>query len=464
MLKKILLLSLFLSLNSLFSQHTVTGHMKPVQKYNWLILYKLDGVNQKFVGNADIKDGKFIIKIPKGSEAGMYRLLYDNDKNLFLDFIYNNEDVSVEFHPEYPSQLVKYDKSKENKVFQSYVDQVSILQNKLDSLQVIYFQTKNISKEKLIIKLYDKELAQLRKTQQIFENKSKNTIANHFVRVNKRFYSNTPIKNTNDYLKTIKQHYFDFVDFEDPILLKSSVLIDRIMDFVLYLSTSKNTKTLAKLRKEAIATVLSKINKPELKKDVIESLLYTFAKQENLEIVDYIFANHFKKLPVALQDFDFKEMIKDMLKTSVGIKVPNIEWKEKGKNKSLYNLKLKNKKYYLVVFWSSSCPHCLKELPRLQKYLGDKPEIQVVAIALETKKSKIGWIDEKYYYEEFIHVLALSSSEDSNFKSKYVKDYGVDATPNFFLLDENKILIAKPYDVKELIEIYPKLKEKEVKK
>lgn len=457
MLKKILLFGLLISFTNLFSQHTLTGKMKPVKKYSWAILYKLDGVNQKYVNNTTIEAGKFSLEIPKGSKTGMYRFLYDNKNNKFLDFIYNNEDVIVEFHPDYPSQLVKYDKSDENIIFQKYIDEVSVLQNKLDSIQVVYFQTKDKSHEKKLTKLYQTDVKTLNKTQQKFETESKDKIANNFIVASKRFYSDNLIKDANTYLKTIKSHYFDNVDFTNPVLLKSSLLIDRVMDFVFYLNTSDDPKKLLELRKESIVHVLSKVKEPALKKDVIESLLYTFAQQENLEMVDYILKNHFTKLPISLQDYEFKQMIKDMLKTTIGNKAPEMVWKDKGVTKNLYGLKNKEKKYYLVVFWSTTCGHCLKELPVLQKFLEDKPEIQVVAVALENKTSKIKWIDEKYYYEEFIHVLALSSDDENVYQSKFVKDYGVNATPNFFLLNSDKTIIAKPYDVKELKKLYPTL-------
>jgi len=462
MLKKILLFGLLIAFANTFAQHTVTGKMTPKNKHSWVILYRLDGVKQKYVdnasadkGNFSVKDGTFSVKIPKGAATGMYRLLYDNKKNLFIDFIYNNEDVAVEFHPEHPVELVKYTKSVENKTFQNYMYKASTLQNTLDSIQVVYFQTKDKAQEKALQKLYTKELQKLKATQNASETESKGKIASIFITANKRFYANNLIKDTKEYLNTIKSHYFDNVDFNNPVLLKSSLLIDRVMDFVFYLNTSNDSETLVKLRKEGIVTALSKISNVDLKKDVIESLLYTFAQQEDIVMADYILKNQFTKLPISLQDYEFKAMVLDLLKTTVGVKAPDIVWEDKGTHKNLYSLK--GEKYYLVVFWSTTCSHCLKEMPLLQKYLEDKPNIQVVAVALENKQSKIKWIDEKYYYEEFVHVLALSTTEDSVYRSKYVKDYGVNSTPNFFLLNSDKTIIAKPYDVKELKEIYPKL-------
>lgn len=449
MLKKVLSILVILVYTNSFAQNSIKGKMIPAEKYSWAILYKLNGVKQNYVANTTVENGVFAITIPKGSEPGMYRILYDNNNNKFVDIIYNNEDIDLEFHPEYPLQLVKFNKSEENKLYQDYIENVASTQNHLDSIQVVYFQEKDLKKGKKLNKLYTTNLKKLVTIQNTFEKKSQGKVAANFIKASKRFYANNLIKDTNEYLKLIKTHYFDYVDFDNKLLAKSSLLIDRVMDFVMYLNTSDDSNKLMELRKNAMETSLSKIENVKLKKDVIESLAYTFAQQENIPLVNYIFKNHFNKLPVALQDFEFKNVVLDMVKTTIGQKAPEILWEEKGKTKSLH--KLKDSKYYLVVFWSSTCPHCLKELPVLQKFLEDKKEFKTIAIGLETEESRLAWKEETFYYETFTHILGKGK-----YKNSYVKDYGVSSTPNFFLMDESKTIIAKPYDVKALKEFYAK--------
>jgi hypothetical protein len=52
-------------------------------------------------------------------------------------------------------------------------------------------------------------------------------------------------------------------------------------------------------------------------------------------------------------------------------------------------------------------------------------------------------------YLEFTNILDLKKWD-----SQKVKDYGVTAIPSYFLLDKNKVIIAKPNDVKELKEMF----------
>ena len=73
-----------------------------------MILYQLKGVNQNYILNADITKGNFSFEMPENASKGMYRLSYDLEKNLFVDFIYNNESVELQFNGESPTGTTKF--------------------------------------------------------------------------------------------------------------------------------------------------------------------------------------------------------------------------------------------------------------------------------------------------------------------------------------------------------------------
>ena len=447
MYKKLLLLLVSISFTGVFAQHTIHGKMTPAQRYSWTILYRLDGVNQKYITDAIIKDGEFTLKVPAGSPPGIYRVLYDNTKNMYIDVLYNNEDVALEFHPEHPAEVVKFTKSDDNKLYQDYLNSSSLMHNSLDSLQIAFFQVKKEDKKKIKIlhEVYEEKLIKANAIQRAYEAKSMGKLASPFIKAGNRFHSKEMIADTKAYMYKLKAHYFDFIDFNDSDLIKSSLLIDSVMEFVLFLNTSNDPKMLLDLRKNAIASAVAKISNLNLKKDVLESLIFTFSKKENIKLVNHILKEYYNKLPATVQDSKFKTKINEMLRTSVGQQAPDIVWKDNN----LYNLK--GHDYYLVVFWSTTCPHCLKELPKLKKYLASKADVKlkVIAIGLETNESKWDWTDEIEYYKDFIHVMG-----ENKFKNKYVRDYSVDSTPNFFLLDADKKIINKPYEVINLQEYF----------
>ena len=450
MLKKILFL--FLLFTTLVNaQHTITGKMNPPEKFSWIVLYQLKGAKQDYIVNTTVTNGEFTMTIPKTATPGTYRLIYDIQNRLFVDVIYNNEDISLTFNPLHPNQSIKFSTSNENKIYQQYLKAILKPQQQLDSLQVVYFNATDSKIDKKISELYQKQYANLQATQQQFETLSKEKLVNHFIKASKRYNAATPQKVPSEYLTEVKNHFFDAIDFNDNVLLNSTFISDKINDFIFYMNSSDDKATLTKLRKEAITEVLSKIKgNPKLSKDIQEGLLYNFAQQQDITLTNHVL-NSYIQLPKELQDVAFIGDIKGQLRTAVGNMAPNILWTKDSKPKSLH--KLYGSPYYLVVFWSSTCSHCLKQMPLLRDYLKNRNDVEVIAIGLETEESKAGWKDETYYYPKWTHIYGKGK-----WKNTFARDYGVNATPSFYLLDTQKKIVAKPDDVEELKQFFKEIK------
>ena len=442
MLKKIFFVFLLFT-SVINAQHSVKGKMEPISNFKWVVLYQLQGAKQNYITNTKVTNGEFNLIIPEKSSKGIYRLLYDLENRLFVDFIYDDENVTLTFNPKYPNQSTVFTESENNKLFHSYLKAIALPQQKLDSLQVKYFNSTDKTEQENIVKNYYLFYAKLKANQANFENQSNEKLVNHFIKASARYNYAKPIKIPTDYLAAIKTHFFDNIDFNNEVLLNSTFINDKINDFIFYLNTSEDPKMLTQLQKEAISSVITNIGSNKtLTKDIQEGLIYTFSQQQNVIMVNFML-NHYLQLPKELQDAPFINDIKAQLKTAVGMPVPNIIWKENGIQKDLYNLTDAN--HYVIAFWSSTCSHCLKEMPVLYNYLNDNVQIKVVAIGLEDSSSKAGWQTQIKNYPKFINVYG-----DNIWDNKFARDYGVNSTPSFFVLDANKRVIAKPNDVEEL--------------
>ena len=139
--------------------------------------------------------------------------------------------------------------------------------------------------------------------------------------------------------------------------------------------------------KNAVHEVLNKIENIDLKSEVLTSLLYTFSQIENLVLIDFIIEEFYNKLPETYKNGAVINDIKEKVKLAIGKVAPEITWEENGEPKKLSELEFA--KNYIVVFWSTECSHCLVEMPQLYEYIKDKPNIYVVAFALE--KDEIGF-------------------------------------------------------------------------
>ncbi len=441
MTKKLCLLFTLFTLVS-YAQHTIKGEMHPTENYPWMLLYKLQGAKQDFIAYDSIKKGAFEITVPQSATSGVYRLIYDQQNQLFIDVIYDKEDIAFNFHPKHPSSLVQFHKSKNNKLYSDYLRAITKTQQKLDSLQVAYFSSASADDIK-IKAAYQKNKAQLDKIQATFERESQGQLASHFIKASARYNPEKPIKKSTDYLKETQTHFFDNIDFNSAALDKSTFKHDKINDFIFYLNSADDQETQTQLRKEAINLVLEKLKtNTALSKDVQESLLYNFAQQQDVVMTNYIL-NHYLQLPKELQDSGFINDVKGQLRTAIGNIAPNILWEENNEQKTLHLLS--GSPNYLVVFWSSGCSHCLKELPLLKDYLKDKPGVHVVAIGLEDEQSTTKWQKEIAKYPDWTHVYGKDK-----WKNRFANEYGVNTTPSFYFLDSKKKILTKPNSVKEL--------------
>ena len=451
-MKKFLAL-IFLVTSFTHAQYTVKGTMSPSIKSDWVILYKVEGAKQKFIQSSKIKIdsvavngkkqaiGNFSFTLPKNTKVGSYRVTYKLEGAGFVDFIFNKENVAFGFHPEYPNQSITFSDSKENIFYKTYLTDISNAQQSLDSIQVAALQNPGLDLQKEYKTAFNK----VNTIQKKYLSASKNMYVHPFV---KATYRNSPseiIKTPQKYMSNMVATFFDKMDFNNTALLNSSFFVDRITDYIFYINYSEDKNTQEKLYKESVDKVMSKIEKATFKRDVIEFLIDQFESAQNLVLIDYLFEKYYNKLPLNIQNKKFKDEKLSLLAAEVGRIAPNFSWKENGKLLSLSTLN--DAENYLLIFWSTGCSHCLREIPQIHKYLEKNKKVKVIAFSLE--KNDIGWKNYKKTLPNWHHVLGLNKWEN-----KTARTYNIMSTPSYFILDDNKKIIAKPdalEDVKEAI-------------
>jgi thiol-disulfide isomerase/thioredoxin len=439
------------------AQHSVKGIMSPkIEKTDWIILYKLEGTKQVFINNTTIKSdsievnglkeaiGTFEFTIPKNAKPGTYRVNYRLEGEGFVDFIYNKENISFIFNPDYPEQSITFSESSENKLYRNYLETTSVAQQQLDSIQVAVLQSPglNLETEYLVAK------KNVDSIQNKFTKASKNKFIFPLVTANPIHNPSAILTTIDAYMSNLKDTYFNNIDFTNETLINSSFLTNKMLEYVFYINYSEDKNTQQNLFKQSVDTVLSKIKSQPYKKDVIEFLIEQFEVSKNLEVIDYLFEKYYNKLPKKLQNQKFKKDKTALFAAEVGRIAPDFSWTENGKTLKLSTLNDAEK--YVLVFWSTSCSHCLREIPELHSYMKDKKNIKVISFALEeeafvwenySKTNLFGWHN----------VLGLNK-----WQNEVSKTYQVYATPSYFVLDKNKKIIAKPDEIKDVKALFDK--------
>ena len=446
MIKNILVVIALLSFSAQ-SQTIIKGTLNPPQEFSWIVLYQLQGTKQLYIKNVTITNGEFTIDLPENTTEGMYRLLYSQQNNVFVDFIYNGKSVELSFNPDNPLESVAFLNSEENSTYQNYLMDYSNQQQTLDSLQVNYFTLQDEIDKTNTLNLYTTEFKKQQKIQETYESLTKEFLANHFIKANKKYYSEQLFDTPQEYLNSEKEHYFDFLDFTDKELLNSTFLSEKVIDYVFYLNGSEDVEMQNGLYKESVNEVIKRVGEDlNLKNDMLTLLLHSFSQIENTVLLDFVMKNYYLKLPEQLQDQSFLSQIHEKVRLAIGKTAPEITWEENGIEKKLSELSIA--KNYIVVFWSTGCSHCLAEIPQLYEFTKDKENVHVIGYTLEN--DDIGFNRYTPKYEKWTNILGLEK-----WQNPMVKEYQITATPTYFILDEHKKIIAKPdyfRDVKAFFE------------
>jgi thioredoxin-related protein len=252
---------------------------------------------------------------------------------------------------------------------------------------------------------------------------------------------------------SVISHYFDGIDFNDPVITKTSQMNDWMNNYV---NLHMQMATTTTLRDSLVASAA---------RSAVEK-----AKQGNPIVygwmVDYFFrgfeSNNLPEGMKVLQPYlddpncltskrmEIERRIKGIETLVTGSKVPNIELNDSKGNLFKLNEYKPESPYILLLFWSADCSHCTEMVAAISPWL-DQPEnkqnISVVAISLDETDTEIKAWEMKI--TEHIRWKHLRAAE--GVRSKVANDYFILATPVMILLDtKTKEIVAMPANLNEL--------------
>lgn len=422
-------------------------------------------------------NGEFTFKGKKYEECGKYAVVMP--KQVFFDFLMVDEPMEFETSYRNPSVDMKVIKSEENKVF---FDHIKFLQEKralrapIDAVLQDSSATKaDVEKAKADLKNLSAEVIEHQNS--IIEG---GYLFGKYLNLMKDIeIPNAPKNVAQDDIEMweyqyYRRHYWDNADLNDPRMVRDGSL-HKLLD--------KYWKRVLPPDVDTIYTeAISLLDRVEHNYQIFKYFLHymTFESESSkVMCMDKVFAQLVHKYySTGRVDWLTDEQLKkitdradELVYTMCGEMVPDITLPgvDQTKWQSLHSI---DAKYTLLIFWESTCGHCKKELPVIQKVYEewhDKGfEIYAVGNDFETEP----WIKylQESEYKDWIHVSdnPLINAQDSAMSLIYggVTDllslnfrttFDIYATPKLFLLDEDKSIIAKQISSIQLAEILHRL-------
>lgn len=248
-----------------------------------------------------------------------------------------------------------------------------------------------------------------------------------------------------------KQHFFDYIDLTDDRLLRTPVFHNKLKQYI----TTVVVQYPDSIIKEADTLVTKTKGNKEMFKYVVWYVT-NWSESSNIMGFDAIFVHMVEKYyntnqaywvtPANLEKITNRaKVLKGLL---LGNKIPNVTLQDtSGVYITLYNVQAK---YTILYFWDPTCGHCQKETPKLKNIYDSlkvlKRGVEVYAVCADQNLKK-EW--KKYIIE---HKLDWINVTDAQNVTGFHTTYDIYSTPVVYLLDENKVLLAKRLSVEQLKE------------
>ena len=396
--------------------------------------------------------GQFEVAFPEERPAGLYRLVIRSTDPLdqhggekYLDFIFNREDIKFTTSYQFLADSLKILSSRENTGFYQYMRKQNLHERKMAVLEqfLFYYPEKDNFHRRI-----ERQVRRLRSrhanyTENLMK-KNENLKFSGLIKIHKtpRIPDKLPEHEINDY---IRDHYFRNIEFDNSFLLRTPYLPEKTLSYIsLYRNPDLDEEEQEESYIRAIDTIMTKASvNEEVFFMLSEYLVNGFESLGMYAVSEYVTTQYILGGPCDVEDIPIDLLAKatDIQKLAIGMPAPDFSFTTPdGKDHRLHDL---NKEYTLLIFWTTTCPHCTELMPGLKKIFHEYKLLypgyfEVLAISIDPEKEL--W--ESFVNEEkidFIH-----SADFKGWESPAARLYNINATPMLFLLDSNKNIVLKP--------------------
>lgn len=470
MLKKIMLSTILIGFMSMQAQYKLEFKVNGL-KDTTVLLLKYLGDKLYYADTAQSKGGKAVFSKPY-YEGGIYAFYTGKG---YFEFIMSDKEVIMETTNDNFVKDMVVKKSDENKVFYGYIKYISdkrpisdrlvkereTLNKTTDSLKIIAINEQLVKLDKEV-KQYQKDLVR--------DHKGKLVAKILDMSVDIEIPETLPDSIKGQYYR---DHYFDHFDFKDKRIARSPVFgskLDYFYKNVIYQIPDSILKYTYRI-----------VDQIEDSTDLMKFVLnyvHTTYETSNIMGMDAVYVGMSRKYycaPAVNKGWWYPEQnLKDRCERTdklepllLGKVAPPISLADTSEKKWMNLYKLPQKQIVLI-FWDPDCGHCKKEIPKLLKVYNElkakKIDIEFVAVGTELENAKwkkfikennLTWINVSDFPDanknaaKYVYEMKVTDYKSLNFR----KEYDIFSTPQIYLLDENRKIVAKRLDANNLARI-----------
>lgn len=403
------------------------------------------GLGGQIIARAAINVDSFSMPLPADLSPGVYRLYYAfGQEAQYLDLILNGKEQKLSFSLDLnkPYAKPKFSSSQENRRWYQYL---AIQEAQLERISLLQqFLIQYPKREAEVFKAAELEWAaekeEYQKRLAAFKRQMQGTWAYAMV-ANRPYYFPNPKQAPQDQELERYAHFWDSIDASNPALINTPLYPEHILNYLrfwLYPKQNISTKERQEGLKRATDTIMQRFNGAEATAEFAYQYLSKGFKQvgqeDLLQYLDQEYQTVAEQCLDAEEEEAFKQRMQGYAALKPGNLAPNVPLRfDSSGVEDLYTIKSEN---VLLVFWSSSCPHCLQSMPKVNQWAVEHPEAMVLGISNDIDTALYKPVRERFRH--LVHSCDYQGWEGPAFASFYIS-----ATPTFIWLDEAKNIVEK---------------------
>lgn len=442
MLKKLfILLVCFVFTQNLFCQN-LKGTIKDAKNKEIVLkgFYGLEATDLAKTQSDSL--GNFELNYPNNyTGAGLVQI---KDSKGFIVLL-NHEKPTIKCENSNELSTLRIVNSKENESFQTAIQIYQETEQKLAALNYLLpLYSKNKEKQNWL----QKEIAtNVGAFETYLSHLPKECYAKHYLKLRKLLA---------EIDKTSKQYpeqfsklevAFNSIDFNDQSVIHSGLISEIITNYFSLLENNlqlpANNELINSQFKSGISAIVNALAKNTLLQEKVAQYLFKNFEKRNLNSAAEFLALQMLNQSNCQLSSKSTQLFEQYRKLAVGTIAPDIDL---GKGKLLSTI---NNHFKLIVFGASTCPNCQTDYPSLiGKYneLKNKYSLEIVYISLDTDKTTY----ETFYKESPF----ITYCDFKGWETQAAKDYYVNSTPTYILVNNDLKIIMKlksPQDLEEVI-------------
>ena len=396
------------------------------------------------IDSADVDaNGRMVFTNPTGYDPGLYYVLFADQTN-FQFLISEDQRFELRTDKGSISQSMRVEGSLENELL---YDNLRYEEQYQQQFQTIAAQLANSPDDAALLAQRDALVRERRAH-----------LEELFARAPDAFFTAYKRAGQNPDLRTelaqeaqvwhYRNEFFDNVDFSDERLLRTPVVFNKLKRYMTELTVQRADSLIA----SADALIRQVLDQPDYFQLFVNWIAVTYEPGKSsimdpdavyVHLVDNYFTYERATWADSAEVYAIQLRAEEMSNSLVGQQAPNITAPDpSGQPRTLYDLEAP----YLVVFmYNPSCDHCREQAPvlnQLYRAQGSDQTFEVFAIALDTNPEE---------WQRFIDQFGkpFTNVFDPSNRAIY-KQYYVDNTPEVYVLNRERKIIAKNINVNQI--------------